>query len=168
MKQFTYLQEESNRILSKVQKSFWSCTHVNSCTLYINLHILLNTLCKATSNIQESRKFIQSLKRYQDFIKRSKSLCLVFTEIVQDKITLHINLHILLLFIIYIKTSSNIPESSKSMKDIKSYQENMIEILEKFYFISSSFEFQVGIRLSGETMTQPSCQSSENVNHVRI
>ena len=34
-----------NRILSKVQKSFCSCTHVNSCqkyTLYINLHILLN------------------------------------------------------------------------------------------------------------------------------
>ena len=34
-----------NRILSKVQKSFWSCTHVNSCqkyTLYINVHILLN------------------------------------------------------------------------------------------------------------------------------
>ena len=48
-----------NRILSKVQKSFWSCTHVNSCqkyTLYINLHILLNILSKATSNIQESRK----------------------------------------------------------------------------------------------------------------
>ena len=34
-----------NRILSKVQKSFLSCTHVNSCQnhiLYINLHILLN------------------------------------------------------------------------------------------------------------------------------
>ena len=34
----------SNRILSKVQKSFWSCTHVNSFqnyALYINLHILL-------------------------------------------------------------------------------------------------------------------------------
>ena len=39
--------EPTNRILSKVQKSFWSCTHVNSCqkyTLYINLHILLNIL----------------------------------------------------------------------------------------------------------------------------
>ena len=35
----------SNRILSKVQKSFWSCTHVNSFqkyALYVNLHILLN------------------------------------------------------------------------------------------------------------------------------
>ena len=43
-------------------KSFWSCTHVNSCqnyTLYINLHILLNILCKATSNIQKSRKVIE-------------------------------------------------------------------------------------------------------------
>ena len=57
MKQFTFLQEASNRILSKVQKSFWSCTHVNSCpkyTLYINLHILLNILCKTTPNIQEN------------------------------------------------------------------------------------------------------------------
>ena len=36
---------KDNRILSKVQKSFWSCTHVNSYQkyiLYINLHILLN------------------------------------------------------------------------------------------------------------------------------
>ena len=45
MKQVTFLQEGSNRILSKVQKSFWSCTHVNSFqkdALYVNLHILLN------------------------------------------------------------------------------------------------------------------------------
>ena len=56
MKQFTFLQEGSNRILSKVQKSFWSCTHVNSCqnyALYINLHILLNILSKTTLDIQE-------------------------------------------------------------------------------------------------------------------
>ena len=55
-----------NRILSKVQKSFWSCTHVNSFqkyALYVNLHILLNILSKATSNIQESRKSIKFLKR---------------------------------------------------------------------------------------------------------
>ena len=40
-----------NRILSKVQKSFWSCTHVNSFqkyALYVNLHILLNILSKTT------------------------------------------------------------------------------------------------------------------------
>ena len=52
----------SNRSLSIVQKSFWSCTHVNSgqnYALYINLHILLNILSKATRNIQESRKFIE-------------------------------------------------------------------------------------------------------------
>ena len=58
--------KQANRILYKVQKSFWSCTHVNSCqkyALYINLHILLNILSKATSNIQESRKSIKSLKR---------------------------------------------------------------------------------------------------------
>ena len=50
MKQFTFLQEGSNRILSKVQKSFWSCTHVNSYSkfkLRINLHILLMFLIKA-------------------------------------------------------------------------------------------------------------------------
>ena len=61
-----YLNSAFNRILSKVQKSFWSCTHVNSCqkyTLYINLHILLNILSKTTSNIQESRKSIKRLKR---------------------------------------------------------------------------------------------------------
>ena len=47
-------------------KSFWSCTHVNSCQkylLYINLHILLNILSKTTLNIRESRKFIKFLKR---------------------------------------------------------------------------------------------------------
>ena len=56
----------ANRILSKVQKSFWSCTHVNSFqnyTLYINLHILFNLFSKTTSNIQESRKSIKRLKR---------------------------------------------------------------------------------------------------------
>ena len=45
MKQFTFQQEGSNRILSKVQKSFWSCTHVNSIQKYaldVNLHIVLN------------------------------------------------------------------------------------------------------------------------------
>ena len=57
-------------------KSFWSCTHVNSCqkyTLYINLHILLNILSKTTLNIQESRKSIKLLKRLQHLIKKSKS-----------------------------------------------------------------------------------------------
>ena len=66
MEQLTFLQEGSNSILSKVPKSFWSCTHVNSCqkyigVLYINLHILLNILSKTTLNIQESRKSIKSL-----------------------------------------------------------------------------------------------------------
>ena len=58
MKQFTFLQEGSNRILSKVQKSFWSCTHVNSCqkyALYVNLHILMMFLTMASLMIQQSR-----------------------------------------------------------------------------------------------------------------
>ena len=44
------LHQATNRILSKVQKSFWSCAHVNSCskfTLHINLHILVMFLLKA-------------------------------------------------------------------------------------------------------------------------
>ena len=45
---------------------------------------------------------------------------------------LYINLHIL--YIIHIKTSSKIQESRKSNKYIKSYQQNMIEFLEKYYF----------------------------------
>ena len=47
-------------------KFLWSCTHVKSCQnykLYINLHIILNIVSKETSNIQESMKFIKSLKR---------------------------------------------------------------------------------------------------------
>ena len=47
-------------------KYFWSCTHGNSCQnyrLYINLHIVLNMLCKTTPNMEESRNFITSLKR---------------------------------------------------------------------------------------------------------
>ena len=49
---------------------------MNSCqyyTLYINLHILLNILSKATLNIQESKKFIKSLKRLQELIEKSIS-----------------------------------------------------------------------------------------------
>ena len=42
-------------------------------TLHINLHILLNILYKTTANIQESRKSIESLKRQQELIKKSKS-----------------------------------------------------------------------------------------------
>ena len=63
--QFTFLQEGSNRILSKVQKSFWSCTHVNSCQ---KLHIInqstyfIDYFIQASLKIQESRKFIKSLK----------------------------------------------------------------------------------------------------------
>ena len=55
------MDQELNRILSKVQKSFWSCTHVNSYQkyeLYVNLHILFNILSKTTLDIQESRKSI--------------------------------------------------------------------------------------------------------------
>ena len=56
-----------NRILSKVQKSFWSCTHVNSCwkyILHINLHILLMILFKISLKIKKSRKSNKNSNRY--------------------------------------------------------------------------------------------------------
>ena len=84
MKQFTFLQEGGNSILSKVQKYFWSCTHVNSPQkniLYINLHILLNILSKATSNIEESRKSIKFLKIYQELIKNTKIHCVWLSHV---------------------------------------------------------------------------------------
>ena len=67
-KQFTFLQEGSNRILSNLQKSFWSCSHMNFCllnTLHINLHILYIIHIKTSSKIQESRKSNKYIKSYQ-------------------------------------------------------------------------------------------------------
>ena len=86
-----------------MQKSFWSCTHVNSCqkyTLYINLHILLNILCKTTLDIQESRKSIKFLKRQQELIKRPNHYVLLSHDLLHTKFTLYMNLHILLMFLI--------------------------------------------------------------------
>ena len=40
-------------------------------------------------------------------------------------------------------------------------------IPEEIYFIDNTFEFQVRIRFSGKPMTQCTCQSHANVNHVR-
>ena len=86
MKQFTFLQEGSSRILSKVQKSFWSCTHVNSCqkyALYINLYILLNILSKTTSNIQIHQK-IEKITRID---KKTKIHCVLLShELLSTKI----------------------------------------------------------------------------------
>ena len=64
---------------------------MNSCqkyALYINLHILLNILCKATtSNIQESRKPIKFLERSQELIKKTKIHCVLLShELMPTKI----------------------------------------------------------------------------------
>ena len=71
MKQFTFLQEGTNKILSKVQKSFWSCTHVNSCqnyALYINLHILFNIRYKKSKypRIKKIHQMIQKITRIDE------------------------------------------------------------------------------------------------------
>ena len=43
----------------------------------------------------------------------------------------------------------------------------MIQFLEEIDFIYISFEFQVGIGLSGELVNQCTHQSHVNMNHVR-
>ena len=106
MKQFTFLQEGSNRILSKVQKTFWSCTHVNSCqnyTLYYYTY-LIEYFIQANLKYPRIKKIHQVLEK---MIKKTKNpLSLVITGTIVNKNILHINLHIL--FIIYFKTISKI------------------------------------------------------------
>ena len=66
MKQFTFLQEGSNRILSKSKNPsglVLMCEKLLKYTLHINLHILLIILYKATSKIQESRKSNKSTSK---------------------------------------------------------------------------------------------------------
>ena len=125
-------------------KSFWSCTHVNSFqnyTLYINLHILLNILSKATLNIQESRKSIKCLKRYQDLIKNSKSIvsCYHMNCCLQKYTT-----HQFTYFIYYV-----FQDSFKNVKIIKIQQlhqkihaKQFLLFLFKLFSIGDSFEFK--------------------------
>ena len=80
--------------------------------------------------------------------------------------TLHINLHIL--FIIHIKTSSRIQAFSKCIKYIKGYKQNnfLLFCLTCFLFVLHLNLKQLGF--SGEPMTQPTHESSANVNHMRM
>ena len=99
MKQLTFLQEGSNRILSKVQKTFGSCTHMNSCQkyiLYINLHILLIILSKTTTKyprIKKIHKMIEEITRFDQKDQNSILSCYHMNCCLQK--ILHINLHIL-------------------------------------------------------------------------
>ena len=71
----------NNRILSKVQKSFWSCTHMNSFqkyALYVNLHILLNLIQK-NSRYPRIKKIYQMIEKITRIDQKTKSLCLVIT-----------------------------------------------------------------------------------------
>ena len=100
MKQLTFLQEGSNRILSKAHKSFWSCTHVNSCqnyTLSINLLILLNILSKATSNIHQVHEKITRIDQ-----KDKKIHCVLLShELLSTKI------YYTSIYIFYFKNDGN-------------------------------------------------------------
>ena len=69
--------------------------------------------------------------------------------------TLHINLHIL--YFIQVKTSSKIQELSKSIKYIKSYQENMIEFLNN----SILFVFYLNFKLKSDFQVNHDSMSHE-------
>ena len=55
------------------------------------------------------------------------------------------------------------PKLSKPNKYIKSYQQNMIEFLEKYFFLIA-FKFEV-TQISGEAQL---IQSHKNMNHMRM
>ena len=136
---------QDNRILPKSKISFWSCTHVNSgqkYTQYINLHILLNILSKTALHIQESRKFIISLKRYQDLIKTVKILCdLLSHELLSTKI------YYTSIYIFYILCISEQVQKSKSYENPRSTSKvtykTIIIILFQLFSICNSLEFKV-------------------------
>ena len=90
MKQFTFRKEGSNRILSKVQKSFWSCTHVNSCQKYTKIYqstyfieyLILDYF--KYSRIKKIHQGLEKITRIDQ--KHQNSLCLDITLIVNYKI----------------------------------------------------------------------------------
>ena len=143
MKQFTFLQEGSNRILSKVQKSFWSCTHVNSCQnyiLYINLHIVLNMLSKTTSNTQESRKSIKRLKRQQELIKNIKIHCVLLSHKLLSTKFYYTSIYIFYLLFIsrqFQKCKNDENPTSTSRDTCKT----IFIFLFQLFFIGDSFKF---------------------------
>ena len=79
---------------------------------------------------------------------------------------LHINLHIL--YILYIKTSSRMQELLKYIKYIKSYRKNNFIIFVSLVFYVVLHLNLKKLRFTGEPMTQRTCQSRGNVNHVRM
>ena len=125
-------------------KSFWSCTHVNSCqkyTLYINLRILLNILYKTTSDIQESRKSIKCLKRYQELTKKVKIHCVLLSQELLSTKIYYTSIYIFYLSFIF-------QDNFKIAKIIKIHEvhqkihaKQFFIILFKLFSIGNSFEF---------------------------
>ena len=67
-KQHKFLHEGSNRILSKAQILFCSCSHMNCChyyMLYINLHIIYIYLIKFDLNMKEFQESNDYFESYQ-------------------------------------------------------------------------------------------------------
>ena len=125
-----------------MQKSFWSCTHVNSFqnyTLYINLHILFIFIQDNFKypRIKKIHQTIEKITRIDQ--KHQSSLCLVITRIVAYKNLLHINLHIL--FIIYFKTNLNIQNDVNPTSTSGDTCKTIFIILFKLFSIGDSFKF---------------------------
>ena len=90
MKQFTFLQEESNRILSKVQKSFWSCTHVNSCSILYFIHqstYFIEYFIQGNFKHPRINKIHQFLEKITRHDERDKIYCVLLShELLSTKI----------------------------------------------------------------------------------
>ena len=133
MKQVTFLQEGSNRILSK-SKMFlvlYSCEYLSKLYIIYQSTYFIEYFMQDNSKYQRIKKIHQVLEKIARIDQKLKnSLYLVITGIIiySYKNILHINLHIL--FIIYFKTNSEIQKLSKSNKYIKSYIQNIF-----YYFI---------------------------------
>ena len=104
MKQFTSLQEGSNRILSKVQKSFWSCTHVNSfqkiCIIYQSTYFI-EYLIQNNLKYPRIKKIHQMIEKITRIDQNTKVHCVLLShDLLTTKSILYINLHILLMVLI--------------------------------------------------------------------
>ena len=123
-KQFKFLQEGSNRILSKLQ-SYWSCSHKNCCQrymLHINLHILYIQFIKLNLNLKEFQESIGYFKSYQ------VNKIGYFVELYFN-LNLHSNLNIKPDFQVNSQFSTFLHESHVNVKEFFSTSHHVITVL---------------------------------------
>ena len=138
---------------------------MNSCqnyTLYINQHIFAY-LCKTTLYIQESRKSIKCLKRYQELIKKSKSFvsCCHMNCCLQKYTTYQFT------YIIYylVQDKFKNPKIMKIQQVHQKLHTKYFFILFKLFSICHSFEFKATqiYRSSATDLVMCQCGSFENM-----